>query len=259
MINPQLRQLIHAAVDGELDRDGKAELERHLAESPEAREYHDAMKELDAFLGSVPPREPPEDLHTTIMDSVRARRVGKRAPALGFGRLPGFLRYGFAAAAGLLLATGIYEYGPRPGDAQDLSEMAGTILPPRQAARDSIMDRVSFDLDTLSSEVTLYRQQSALVIDVDLEARSGPVEVRVDFAGHGLDFDAIAQMQSELSSIEVADNEVRIMADGSQHFAILLNQDRAEGRAARIDVSWTSNGQLLKNAQLVAENDRSMK
>ncbi len=249
MIDERTRELIHAGLDGELGEGEKEALRQALSASDEAREYQASMEELDAFLTRVPNQEPPASMHASIMNSIQLPGRRRGGLAFGFGQFPGFVRYGFAVAAGLLLAIGMYEYRPGTDGAPDMTSMVGTIMPGRTALEGERLDGFSFEIDQLSSEVALVRREDALVLDMQLDA-AGPISVTVDFAGEGLQFDAIAQMQSDLDSIEIADRNIRIQANGRQHFAVMLHSDPLQLANARILLNWSSQGKSLKTVEL---------
>jgi hypothetical protein len=249
MIDDHNKNLIHAGLDGELDESGQAELQQLLDTSPQARDYHDQMLNLNAFLERVPDPELPEDLHGSIMNAISLPAARRRRLSFGFSQFPGFVRYGLATAAGLLLAIGMYEYSPRLDGMPDQSSMVGTIMPGQNQAPAVVLDSFAFDLEPLSSEIDLLRRDANLVLDVQLNSAAA-VHVTVDFKGNGLAFDAIAQMDSDLQSIEVADHTVRITSIGRQHFAVLLHQDPGAPVDARLLVNWHIDGKVLKTKEL---------
>lgn len=253
MISERIKELVHADLDGELSAAGRQELEGHLSASAEARQYQSQMAALQAFLDRVPEPEMPERLHASIVDTIRLP-ASRRRPQFRLGLVPGFVRYGFAAAAGLLLAVGIYEYRPTAAGPGDMGGMVGTVMPGRDQSPGVLVDRYAFELEQLSSEVSLVRRSDALVLEMQLEAGSG-VDVTVDFTGEGLQFDAIAQMDSDLESIEVADRAVRIAATGRQYFAVVLHDEAApaDGRQARIRLAWARNGEVLQTRELTTD------
>jgi hypothetical protein len=114
------------------------------------------------------------------------------------------------------------------------------------------LDAFAFEFDDISSAVTLQRRDGALVLDVLLDSRD-PVDIMVDFTSDGLQFDAIAQMQSDLKSIEFADQAIKVEGHGRQHFAVLLHRDGdlAAEHEASIKLRFTSNGRLIKEGSLV--------
>ena len=115
-----------------------------------------------------------------------------------------------------------------------------------------VLDRTSFKLEQLSTEVSLSRQAGQLMLEVRMNA-SEPVDALVEFGSAGLSFDAVAQMQSDLDSIEVAQGSLRIAAEGRQHFTVLLHPGPDSVAEARLRVDWSSHGKLLKSSELTVK------
>ncbi len=97
-----------------------------------------------------------------------------------FGDIPGFVRYGLAAAAGLVLTIGLYEYRSGATAEQDINSMVGTIMQKDGDSDEVTLDAFAFDFDSISSVVSLQRRNGALVLDVQLDSRV-PVDITVDF------------------------------------------------------------------------------
>jgi len=249
MINERNLELVHAGLDGELGDSDRAELDKALQDSSELRELQAGLLEFSGLLDDEAPIEPPADLHGKIMHQISLPAVSVNK--FRFRDIPGFVRYGLAAAAGLVLTVGIYESQLGTTDSQDISSMVGTIM--NKSASDTVtLDAFAFDFDEISSVVSLQQRDGALVLDVVLDSRN-LVVITVDFTSDGLQFDAIAQMQSDLKSIEFANQAIHIEGTGRQHFAVLLHRDGnlAADREATITLRFTSNGKLIKEGSLV--------
>lgn len=257
MIDEQNTELIQAGIDGELGREEQAELDDLLADSSEARQLRQELLELTGLLDDEASLELPDGLHREILAKIELPPA-KKGTATGvfslFGQVPGFVRYGLAAAAGLLLTVGIYESQQNLPGEHDIGSMVGTIMRNDRAEVEETLDTLIFDRDGVSSAVRLQRRDGALVLDVLLDAKE-PVDITVDFTSDGLQFDAIAQTQSELHAIEFADQAIRIKGHGRHHFAVLLHResDHAVGDEASIELRYTSNGKLIKEGALVTK------
>ena len=253
MIDERIKELINADIDGELGGPEKAELESALQHSAEAAEFRKGLVDFVDLIEAEPPLELPDGLHAKIVEQIELPSPRRR---FSFGDIPGFVRYGMAAAAGLLLTVGIYENrGNLPGTGDmstDVGSMVGTIMRNDRAEVEETLDALIFDLQEVSSAVRLQRRDGALVLDVLLDAKD-PIDITVDFTSDGLQFDAIAQTQSELKSIEFADQAIRVQGHGKHHFAVLLHRDsdHAVESEASIKLRYTSNGRLIKEGALV--------
>lgn len=254
MIDERIAELIQAGADGELGREETARLKSVLADSSEARRLWGEISELNELLDDVPPLELPDGLHRRIVSQVELPPVKQGLGQVIFGRfgqVPGFVRYGLAAAAGLVLTVGVYESQKESLLEHDIGSMVGTIMRNDRAEVEETLDALIFDLEEISSAVRLQRRDGALVLDVLLDAKD-PVNITVDFTSDGLQFDAIAQTQRELHSIEFADQAIQVQAHGRHHFAVLLHRDdeSVAGGQASIKLRFTSEGKLLKEGDL---------
>ena len=188
MIDERITGLMHADLDGELAEPEIAELESALKNSSEARDYQSGLQEFVDLLDSTSTLDLPAGVHRQIVDQINLpppARAGFR-----FANIPGFVRYGFAAAAGLLLTIGLYEYRPDGWGEQDLESVVGTII--RRASDEVTLDTFAFEHDELSSIVRLQQRDDSLVLDVFMDS-TDPVDITVDFTSDGLQFDAVTE------------------------------------------------------------------
>jgi len=248
MIDERSIELVNADLDGELNQPETAELEAALQQSGELRGLQSELRGFADLLDDEPPLELPDGLHRQIVQQISLPEKS----GFSLTAIPGFIRYGLAAAAGLVLTVGLYEYRPGATSEQDISSMVGTIMHQDKSSDGVTLDAFAFEFEEISSAVSLQRRDGALVLDVLLDSRD-PVDITVDFTSDGLQFDAIAQMQSDLKSIEFADQAIQVEGHGRQHFAVLLHRDSdlAADREASITLRFTSNGKLIKEGSLV--------
>lgn len=251
MLDQRVKVLISAALDGELSDEERAELDARLQDSEEARRYQAGLSRLDKLLAKAPTVPLPDQLHEQILarielDRPRRRRVGGR-------QLPALLRYGAAAAAGLIIAAGIYEMNAAGDRSPDLERMVGTMAPSRGGPSE-VIDADAFALEGLSGSASLERRDGALVLAVEFDSAE-PVELRVTTAGNELSFDALAGSRGNYDAFEFADRSIRASGLGRQQFTVLLS--RVEGsdavREAAIRLAYRSREGLIREAILVPE------
>jgi hypothetical protein len=249
MIDERIIELIHAGLDSELSDSDQLELNETIQNSTEARDYQISLIEFSDLMEGEPSLDVPDGLHAKIVRQITLPTAGR---GFRFSEIPGFVRYGLAAAAGLVLTVGLYESELGSTDVQDISSMVGTIMQKDGSSKEVTLDAFAFEFDSISSAVSLQRRDGALVLDVLLDSRY-PIDITVDFTSDGLQFDAIAQMQSDLKSIEFADQAIHVEGTGRQHFAVLLHRDGdlAAEHEASIKLRFTSNGKLIKEGSLV--------
>ncbi len=254
MLDERVKALISAALDGALSDLERDELDRQLAESAEARRYRDCLKQIDRVLAGTPAVAAPPDLHEQILAGIDASAHAPRTRRFSFRRPPVLVRYGLAAAAGLLLAVGIYEIRPQLSGLQDSDRLVGTMVPPRKAADTVVVDSYSFELAGVSSSATLERRNGALVLDVVLRSEQ-TLELDVSVVGGALVFDALAQSTSDFDSFAFSDRTIRASGSGRQEFTVLLNRltGSDKGTEAQIRLAYAGRGGLIDERVLLPD------
>lgn len=146
MIDPKTIELMNRALDGVATEPERADLDRALTASPEARSHYEAISRLVRRLDAVEMIDPPSELHHKIvaaMSAVEPTRAVPHTSHAGHEHEHGFaawlrhafsppgLRYG--ATFGLGLAAGLVILLVLPtGPSVDPSHVSGTIsTPPR--------------------------------------------------------------------------------------------------------------------------------
>ena len=251
MIEERTIELINAGVDGELTESEQHELQALLEQSEEARHYYSELNRLADFLDKVPDRDMPGELHGRILDGFELSTKRSLGSIFNFGELPGLVRYGLAAAAVLLLGVGYYGSREELAEPGDVSSMVGTLIRGGPEGRLKVLDTFSFETDGVSGKISLEQRNGAYVLDVQLDGEQA-LEFQADFTGDGLKFDAFAQMQSNLDSMEFADQAIRTKGRGRQRFAVLLHrtEDTAHSSGASIKLEFSSEGELIQQGKL---------
>jgi len=217
MNNEQL-QLIQAGADGELDAAGQAELDALLEHSAAAREQHETLLRLNAFLGQVPSLDPPESLHGRIVGAIKLPKPAGGGLAERFNFMPGLLRYGFAAGLAVVVTMAVYQGGSQLNGV-DYDKLVGTI-----SARGAELDRFDFSEPGVQGSVRLLERGDQFALEFDLDAE-GPVRFDVNFSQSGLRFDAFAQADLNLDEMSLTKNSLVGRTAGSQRFVVLMRPD----------------------------------
>lgn len=254
MSSERILELVSAAADGTLTDEERADLDRLLEESPEARRFHDDLGRIDSIMRKLPELVPPEALHDRIMAGTSLPLARQRRPIFGWlDSLAPFavLRYGMATAAGLVLAAVFYESQPKFAETADITELVGTMAPDRNRAAADILDTYAFRAGGVESRVLLERRHGALVLDIQVDSDE-PVDISVTLAAGGVRFDALAQSGDSLESIEIAGQTLRIRALGRRQLTALLHRvdDAAFEGKEKIELEFSSNGKLLQRGSL---------
>jgi len=254
MSDERVLELLSAAADGELNDAEQTELDGLLDASPEAYRFREELDRIDAILRKVPDRAAPEMLHDRIMSSVSLPAIKSRPRAMqGFSWFrrttpPVALRYGMAAAAGLLVAAAFYE-SRGISDPADLSQLVGSMAPARTAP--DVLDTYAFHAPGIASEVTLERRNGMFLLDIRIDSAE-PVDVSVDLASAGVRLQALAQTEDSLESIEIEGRTLHMRAHGRRQLTALLERTEHAGRQGleTINLEFSSEGRLLQRGSL---------
>ena len=256
MTDQRTLEMISAAADGELNASERAELEQLLENSAEARKFQAELAEMDSLLGDVPAVEPPDSLHLQIVNRVTLPQNKADTSFLRWLKPPQFmpvLRYGLAAAVGVLLAASFYESQSLFPSNHDFDDLVGTMAPSRVVAEADILDTFDFRIDGLESLVQLQRRDNDVFLDIQIDA-DAPLDISVDMSSTGVRPGALAQLDSSLESIVVEDQALQLRATGQRRLTVLLRRvdDTSIAEEAKITLEFSSDGKLLERGYLQA-------
>ena len=188
MNDPRQFELINAAIDGELDAAGQAELEEVLKSSESARANHEELQHLVAFIETSAKVEPPRDLRERIISAIelpapKRKWLGIFDMWTNFGRAasrPAQLT--LAAAAGALVTAGAYTFsGSMPGSLP-VEQLVGTMAKNDLVAVAPGSRQLPIQTGVVSGVATMEAVGSDWVIGFDLEPRQ-PVAIDVQVSG----------------------------------------------------------------------------
>jgi anti-sigma factor RsiW len=256
MSDGRINELLNVAADRYLSDEEQAELEHLLQASPEAgRRLRSEFEHIDATLRNIPNVALPQALHEQIMARVALPMVKPttRSPQASswWGSLNPFiaLRYGMAAAAGLVLAAVFYESRGISGPA-DLTELVGSMAPKGERGAADVLDTYAFRADGIDCLLSLERRNGMLLLNIDVGADT-PVDISVDLASAGVRLEALAQMEDSLESIETDGRILRMRAQGRRQLTALLQPagDSAQGEGP-MNLEFSVKGRLLQRGSL---------
>jgi anti-sigma factor RsiW len=258
MSHERLIELVSAATDDELSSDERAELDRLIQQSPEARRFRDEINRIDSILRKAPELMPPETLHERIMAAISlpSPRSWQRKLASKVG-WPGsltpsiVLRYGMATAAGIVLATVLYDSHPGISQPADITELLGTMAPGRDRHEADIVDTFAFRAEGIDAQLSLERRDGALLLDIRVDAAES-VDISVDLAAAGARLNALAQTGNPLESIEITGHVLHVRGRGRPQLTALLHriEDAAFSAGNTIELEFSSDGKLLQRGSL---------
>jgi hypothetical protein len=223
MLNQRTAELIQADLDGALDASDREELQLALEHSAEAREFRNEMQKLAGIFNNLPDLEPPAGLSRRILDSIELPSARQWPLWLKSWFRP--VSYGFAVAAGMLMAVGMVKLMPISDS--DMSKLVGSMVKQGAGFADGLPDaalgQLGVDLDSVQGSILLKDLDGALALQFDLDS-SELVEVAVDLGHTGLEFGGIAHDTSGLAMFKVSGGNLRVMNEGTQQYVVFLKQ-----------------------------------
>ncbi len=247
-IDSRYKNLIQAAIDGELSREERAELDAFLAESEEGRALYSEFEALGQSLDAIGELEPPEHLQHIIENAVPARpaprkRRGRLAPLFS-GPVLG---YAGTFVAGAVLSLALVSSNQIATTAfNDVTGLVGTI-----ADLDNVGGNhgfIAIDEKVLAGTITLRSSGPLLILDFDLSARE-PVDIVARYSDQTIWFNGFAQLESNGTSVAAEVGTVRLRMDGKRRYAVFLNNPG--NRPATIGLTFLARGDVVHEADLV--------
>jgi hypothetical protein len=243
-------ELVNKEISGDITREEKADLERYLAENPDARRVRDELHRTSDLLGEVGDIEPPAHLKRHIMNSVDFSQYKTEAkqPALklsGRARRWAFRpRMVYAFAAGLavgLVVFAVFLTGPWERYAPDRGGLYATIGAARDAGFHSI-EQLPLDLPEAEGRVVLMRSADLLVFEVSLRS-THPFEVRLLYDPAQVRFNGLLPEAGWKSLTEVGEGRVSTSGSGEGRFQLSLT--KVAESALPIDFQVFMSGRML--------------
>ena len=227
MTHDELDKRIQDELDGSATAEERAELERRLEASPEARARYDEMKGVFHMLDRVEMVEPPPALKERVilgLPPVSAPRPSswwrsafQRRPSLGWG-------YSFAAglASGLLvvvLASG--SDNPMFARSTDPARLSGSMvpLPDRDVA---IVDKARLELDGNAAEVKIRSAGRETFVRFETETPSADLLVGYDPGVFVLQ--TFQQGGAASGQVDLEPGRIHIRKAGHSRYELVLRQ-----------------------------------
>ena len=246
-IDPRYFELIQAAIDGEIDAAGKAELETFLAESAEGRAVYEDLATLCLSLDGVPEIDPPPHLRHILLNMAPVTSAPKPSPGVWQRIFSGpALGYIGMFAAGAALTLALLDSGQiSRGAFDDVTGLVGTIANSEFVVPEH--GTISVDKSEIAGTVTLRSTGPILIVDFDLSAKQ-PVQILAEYSDKSIWFNGFAQLESSGTSVAADSGTVTLEMDGKRRYAVYLNNPGL--RPATINLRFMVDGELIHEAQL---------
>lgn len=251
-------ELLSAEADDDLTPTERNELESLISSSDDALQLANEVRRMENFLDNQCAIEPPQNLRDDIMQRIP---LGDARPAssadsgisawLRSLTWQPVLKYAASTAFGALLVVAVYESQPDFGPNTDIAQLVGTMAPGTVIADKVVLDRFSFDDAGVSSVARLEKRGKAVVLDVMIDADSA-VDLLIDFGGTNLQFEAVAQTDTEFDAMQFSNRVLRVKGSGARRFSVLLRSPDGVAYTGdeAIRLEYSSQGSLLQAGAL---------
>jgi len=253
-IDPKYIELMNADIDGEISAEDRALLDAFLEDHPDAGRCRDELGETAKFLDSADTLEPPPGLAQSVMAHIRPDAIKEKVPGRSIGELLGDffgispVRYALSFAAGVVITFSIVTSNQASRSAfDDVTSLVGTMGDPAAATAFARQDVMQLTLNEMAGSVSLNSRGSLMILDFDL-ASIQPVEIVANFDDRDIWFNGFAQLESSGTTVAAETGRVTVRMDGQRRYAVYLHN--SGGRAASVDLSFFSAGELLHQGQL---------
>jgi len=224
MPNEYYEELMSAEIDGELSKEEKTLLDKHLISNPDAQIVRTQMNKLSEALDQVKEVEPPANLGKDIMavlPPVQQPGASAVRPRFRATRLS-ILKYGYAFAAGIILGLILHQVVTKRATTVDLNDLYGSMAPRVIGGGWQPADGMSFTSDSLTGSVQLAQLGSTVVLEFDFDS-IGTVEISVRYDPQLVQFAGYNQKTSGNLSITGGNGSLSLRCeDNKQHFLLVL-------------------------------------
>ena len=223
MTHDDLDRKIQDELDGIATAEERAELKRHLEDSPAARARYDEMKAVFHMLDRVEVAEPPAALKERVILALppattpRERSLWggafQRRPVLGWG-------YSFAAglAAGILVVFLVQT--PR-STSPEHAKFSGSMAP--LAASDAaIVDQVRLELD--GNAATVETRKAGSDVLVRIESETPRTDLRLGYDPGVFVLRSFQQGGAASGPVDLEPGQIHIRKAGESRFEFVLRQ-----------------------------------
>jgi hypothetical protein len=241
MIDPLLLELINLQLDGELDADDRAELQRGLESDPEALAMSEQLNRIADSLGRMAPESPPVGLHERIVKAVQPK-----ATVLPFRerRTRQYVRYTMALAAGIAIAAVGLQFSGSSIPGLQTDQLVGTIGGQANVSG-PVFAEVAVQAPGLTGSVGITPDNGRWLLVVNI-ASEQPVTVMASHADAAFGLKAYALENSSTGAMSTTPGRIEFVSQGAQRQVLVLAPDAG----GPIRIRFEAQGKLLQEAVL---------
>ena len=146
---------------------------------------------------------------------------------------------GRAGAGGIVIRSGLFRLAPDEIGRTDTRTLVGSMVRNQALPDELLQDQLEVGLDTVQGSVELHRNNNLLMLEFEFDANE-PVNLELDFAGQGLQFEGFAHQSVTPPGLRVSTDSIAIIASGEQSFVVFLayTDEKDRGFAASITLEF---------------------
>jgi|GEM_PF-1865693 hypothetical protein len=241
---------IYRLLDGELSPEERDELERYIAQNPEAARLFNQCNIAKKQLESLPEIEVDPEIKAGILDRVYAQQPSPQNKVTTGSYIqeawqrPVF-KFGFVFVAGLFLGFFVFSYFKTDmfQAARDTEKMKGTLTSPRSFEELKVADILTFENQQVKAVCNARYSPEFVEIHLDLTADQMITSI-LEFEINDFSLYNIQPLQvNHQSTTLVASNSLNINAIGSNTYKILLYNKKTHTQ--EIGFRLVQNGQEI--------------
>lgn len=227
-------ELIHAEIDGTISKEEKIDLDRFLASDPEMRRVYAELNGVNDILNQSGQLEPPPDLKTNIMKSIRTNKYapGEKSgiitqiwESLRFRISPKYvISYSAGLATGLAIVI-LLIIGP--GNLKNISsnKLTGTMVSPEISSDLAKIDELNIKVSDIIGKVSVYGDKDELQLVINLQSKN-EYEFVADFEPDIVFLQTFSTLAPGSEILEANHGAVRIFHKGVNEYTFLFKNRR---------------------------------
>jgi hypothetical protein len=231
MNNDKYIELMHADIDGSITRQEKQTLGKFLAENPDQQAIYNNLVKLAEALDRVDRVEPPADLKTNILNSIKAGKSGSKIKEnliekiINLSKFRLSTRPAYSFASGFLLAACILVVifvGIMDESKIDTAQLTGTMIPKESIEALDSVNSLDINLEGVSGTIKAGKIDKIVIVDLSLESQFG-INVILGHNSSDLGFRSLSQHSDDSDNMMINDAEIRIKHKGTNKYYITYN------------------------------------
>lgn len=244
MIEKRYIELINGEIDGVNTPEESSELQRYLEAHPEARRYHDELREIGRTFAEMRELDPPKELRRGILASV-ATATKRRPQRISY--LAGIRerlmpqarpRYAFAFIAGVLVgfcAFALASVVMLRGGAERTDRLYGTLTTGHEATEVLGSECIPFDLPQLHGSACVEHSTAAVRADLDLSADE---EILIVFEyDDQLHFEGMRAIGQSQHKMRVEGNRAELTHSGECDYVLVFSDAVSSGSPLHLSIT----------------------